>query len=156
MQNSDPSALWLVLLLVAGGIWYYRNRDHRPNPAAGPLGDEVREVDYVLARCGHDHPERVPTAHIRYRTSEADVNELHGAGWGSDGYLLLCPAHNHGRYPLERVHVECGTEHCPTRGDFDARDPRVGMGDLRWRGWCNAGTRLLCPYCAGTRSRLWH
>lgn len=169
-MSNDPSG---ALVLVAGAaaylVWRYRTRDERPEPAGRRPDDaataapsspgpapELREVDFVLARCGHPGhiPGHIPTAQIRRRSAGMDVRDMRKNGWGSTDRLTLCYSHNTLALGLGSVYVECDLG-CGTRGDLDAGDPDVGIGDLRYRGWRNDGDLLVCPYCAGTRDRRW-
>lgn len=168
-QTDQSGALALVILLVAFVVWRFRTTDERPAPtgvrpddaavpapAAPAAAPELREVDFVLARCGHHdhHPGHVPTAPIRKRTAGMDVRDMRKNGWGSNDRITLCYSHNLLGSQLRNVLFECDRG-CGTRGDLDVGDVDVGIGDLRYRGWRNDGDLLVCPYCAGTRSRRW-
>lgn len=173
---KDSGALALVVAVVAFLVWRYRNSDQRPVPpgqrpddatptapagqaatAVAPAAEpELREVDYVLARCGHldHHPGHVPTASIHRKTAGMDTRDMRKNGWGSNERFTLCYSHNVTGAELRQVHLECDRG-CGTRGILDAGDPDVGIGSLRYGGWRNHGDLLVCPYCAGTRSRRW-
>lgn len=157
---SDSNALFYVVTGIAALVWWFRTRDEPPTQTttatAAGAADDLRELDFVPATCddAQHHPGRIPTSPVRARHADLDVRDMHLNGWGSTPHLLLCPVHNHGRYPLGIVHVRCGRG-CGTHAELDADDARVGIGGLRNDGWCNDGDLPICPYCAGTRSRTW-
>lgn len=154
---TDSTALLLVLAAVAYGVWHWRNRYTAPAAPGGQLDTaELRELDIALVRCEHPdhHPEMVPFAPVRYRHAHEDVRQLSLDGWGATERMNTCRVHNTAGW-VGDLHVQCSQPGCQTHHLIPVADPEVGMRDLRNRGWCNVGDRMVCPYCAGTRSRVW-
>ncbi|ACU39409.1 hypothetical protein [Actinosynnema mirum] len=132
-----------------------------PPAAAEPPEPELREADVFTLRCTHldHHPEHIPTATIRRgRTAGIDIIQVHKNGWGSDEHATRCRHHNPDGDRLGIGHVECGWG-CGTPIELRIADPGDvdwSFGLLRERGWrSDPHDRLVCPYCAGTRSRRW-
>lgn len=157
IRVSDTSSLLTVIAAVALFVWWYRSRYQDPQHSSELTAIGLRDLDYIPVTCDHPehHPDRIPVAHVRSRHVGPDVRDMHLSGWGSTEHTQLCHWHNQGRYPLDLVHIVCGQTGCGTRAKFDAGDPEVGMGELRYQGWCNDRQVPVCPYCAGTRSRTW-
>lgn len=156
-ETSDPNSLFFVMVALALFVWWYRTRDRHPQQTSALATVGLRDLDYIPVICddpGH-HPDRIPTAPVRDRHAGLDIADMHHGGWGSTEHLQLCHFHNQGRYPLDVVHVICGQDGCSTRATIPASDPAVGIGELRYQGWCNDRQVPVCPYCAGTRSRTW-
>jgi hypothetical protein len=153
---SDPNSLLFVLAVLGLAVWWYRTRDRHPQSAIETQVG-LRDLDYIPAACDSPdhHPDRIPTAHVRARHAGLDIRDMGIDGWGSTEHAQLCHWHNQGRYPLDTVHVVCGQQGCGTRAQIPTADPDVGIGELRYQGWRNDRQVPICPYCAGTRSRLW-
>lgn len=154
---NDSSALLTVLAAAAFGMWWWRNRYTPPAPPGGHLDPaDLEELRVVLVRCEHPdhHPEMVPFAPLRYRHADEDLRQMSLNGWGATERINTCRVHNDQGW-RSGPHVQCSLPGCQTHHVIPVDDPEVGIGDLRNRGWCNRGDQVVCPYCAGTRSRVW-
>jgi len=154
---TDTTALLLVLLGVGYAVWHWRNR-YTPPIAPGGVPDtaELREFEVALVHCQHPdhHPQMVPFAPIRHRHADEDVRQISLNGWGATERMNACRVHNTDGW-RGGLHVQCSLPGCQTPAVIPVDDPEMGIRSLRAGGWRNLGDQAVCPYCAGTRSRVW-